>query len=70
MIPEDKRGKHSHHNQVRQEIVHSVRDHINSLPRIEYNVRGTLLLLCVGYCHTQLCSIAFTHNYVIDIFKF
>lgn len=35
MIPEDKRGKHSYHNNVDQEIVQSVRDHINSVPRIE-----------------------------------
>ena len=35
VIPEDKRGKHAHHNQVNPEILQSVRDHINSVPRIE-----------------------------------
>lgn len=34
-IPEDKRGKHAHHNQVNPEISQSVRDHVNSVPRIE-----------------------------------
>lgn len=35
VIPEDKRGKHGHHNQTNPEILQSVRDHINSVPRIE-----------------------------------
>ncbi|XP_022831051.1 uncharacterized protein LOC111359686 [Spodoptera litura] len=35
VTPEDKRGKHAHHNQVNPEIIQSVRDHINSVPRIE-----------------------------------
>lgn len=35
VIPNDKRGKHAYHNQVRPEIIQSVRDHINSIPRIE-----------------------------------
>ncbi|CAK1602117.1 unnamed protein product [Parnassius mnemosyne] len=35
VIPQDKRGKHAHHNQVNPEIMQSVRDHINSVPRIE-----------------------------------
>ncbi|CAH1286836.1 unnamed protein product [Chrysodeixis includens] len=35
VIPEGKRGKHAHHNQISPEILQSVRDHINSVPGIE-----------------------------------
>lgn len=35
MAPEDKRGKHKNHKKVDEEVVQSVRDHINSIPRIE-----------------------------------
>lgn len=35
VIPDDKRGKHGHHNQTNPEIIQSIRDHIHSVPRIE-----------------------------------
>lgn len=35
IIPEDKRGKHNNRRKIDEEILQSIRDHINSVPRIE-----------------------------------
>lgn len=35
IVPTDNRGKHQNHKKIDEEILKSVRDHINSVPRIE-----------------------------------
>lgn len=35
IVVEDKRGKHSKHKNVNEELLKSMRDHINSIPRVE-----------------------------------